>query len=100
MMFTVVGLNIWNDKENWPVRRDYICRVLGELCPDVVCLQEVLQNKEFPNQAKTIADVLGCDFYFASADPEDDPKRFGNAILSRHIIVSKDWKILLVKTLS
>jgi endonuclease/exonuclease/phosphatase family metal-dependent hydrolase len=52
--------------------------------PDVLCLQEVLQNPQLPNQARTLADSLGCNLQFASVDGPERPKRYGNAILTPH----------------
>lgn len=80
---TVVTLNIWNNKGDWPARLDLITRQLEALRPDVVMLQEVLQNPELPNQARTIADRLGfAHVHFVSVDSVGAPKRYGNAIVS------------------
>ena len=56
--FSIVSLNIWHDKSNWPNRLEYIIEKLKVLSPDVICLQEVLQNPTLPNQAKTLANLL------------------------------------------
>src|SRR3546814_122556 len=68
--------------------------MLRELRPDVIVLQEVLQHEGLPNQARTLAEALGYEYVFASVDAADGPKRFGNAILSRHPILEHDWKAL------
>lgn len=81
---TVVTLNIWNDQAEWPRRLPKIVAGLRALHPDVICLQEVLQNPALPNQARTLADSLGCQAHFTSVDDETRPKRYGNAILTRH----------------
>jgi endonuclease/exonuclease/phosphatase family metal-dependent hydrolase len=56
--------------------------------PDVLCLQEVLQNPNLRNQAETLGDSLGCHVTFASVDGPDRPKRYGNAILTPHRVVT------------
>jgi len=91
---TLVTLNLWHDKGDWPKRQRVIVRALRELQPDVVTLQEVFQHDGLPNQAMTLADALGYEYVFASVDPPDRPQRFGNAILSRHPILAHDWKAL------
>ena len=85
---TVVTLNIWNNNGDWPARLDLITTELEALRPDVVMLQEVLQNPELPNQAQTIADRLGFPHvHFVSVDSVGAPKRYGNAILSAYPFV-------------
>jgi endonuclease/exonuclease/phosphatase family metal-dependent hydrolase len=84
---TVVSLNLWHDQHEWPKRLARIVRELRALRPDVVCLQEVLQNPTLPNQAATIAESLGYALRFASVDPPDRPKRYGNAVLTPHPVL-------------
>jgi endonuclease/exonuclease/phosphatase family metal-dependent hydrolase len=91
---TLVTLNLWHDKGDWPKRQRLIVEKLRELHPDVITLQEVFQHEGLPNQARTLADALGYEYVFASVDAADKPKRFGNAILSRHPILANDWKAL------
>jgi endonuclease/exonuclease/phosphatase family metal-dependent hydrolase len=91
---TLVTLNLWHDKGDWPERQRLIIETLRELQPDVVVLQEVFQHEGLPNQARTLAGALGYEYVFASVDAADRPKRFGNAILSRHPILDHDWKAL------
>ena len=80
---TVVTLNVWHDRGDWPARLDLIEDGLGALRPDVVMLQEVLQKEGLPNQARTLADRLGLEFvHFVSVDSAGSVKRYGNAILS------------------
>jgi beta-glucosidase len=81
---TVVTLNLWNDQHDWPARLNVILAELRRLRPDVVCLQEVLQNPTLRNQAETLGDSLGCHVQFASVDGPERPKRYGNAILTPH----------------
>ncbi|MBS0478139.1 MAG: endonuclease/exonuclease/phosphatase family protein [Proteobacteria bacterium] len=82
----VVTFNIWHNAGNWPARRKLIAVALRGANPDVIALQEVLQDsaKNLPNQAETIAaDLGGYSVHFMSASPEGAPNRYGNAILSR-----------------
>lgn len=92
---SVVTLNLWHDQHDWPSRLRRIVRELRAIDPDVICLQEVLQHETLPNQAATIAESLGCRVHFTSVDPEGAPKRYGNAILTRHRIVRTGGKFLL-----
>jgi endonuclease/exonuclease/phosphatase family metal-dependent hydrolase len=85
---TVVTLNVWHDSHEWPRRLPVIVDELRRLRPDVLCLQEVLQNPELRNQAETLGDSLGCEVRFASVDPPGAAKRYGNAILTPHRIVA------------
>lgn len=84
---TVVTLNLWHDQHDWPKRLDVIVRELRRIRPDVLCLQEVLQNPNLRNQAETLGDSLGCHVQFASVDGPERPKRYGNAILTPHRVV-------------
>ena len=84
---TVVTLNLWNDQHDWPRRLDVILAELRRIRPDVVCLQEVLQNPALRNQAETLADSLGAHVQFASVDGPERPKRYGNAILTPHRVL-------------
>jgi endonuclease/exonuclease/phosphatase family metal-dependent hydrolase len=91
---TVVTLNIWHDQQDWPARFEYMTRELRGLAPDVLALQEVLQHEDLPNQAETFATALGFEVHFSSVDPEDRPRRYGNAILTPHPITARNWKAL------
>jgi endonuclease/exonuclease/phosphatase family metal-dependent hydrolase len=84
---TVVTLNLWNDQHDWPRRLDVIVAGMRRIRPDVLCLQEVLQNPVLRNQAETLGDSLGCHVQFASVDGPERPKRFGNAILTPHRVL-------------
>jgi endonuclease/exonuclease/phosphatase family metal-dependent hydrolase len=92
--FVAVTLNIWHDQENWPARMAVMKDTLRALNPDVVFLQEILQKEGLPNQAETLADSLGYSWMFVSVDPPGAPKRYGNAILTRHRIVETNEKKL------
>ena len=91
---TLVTLNLWHDKGDWPKREKLIVVRLRELRPDVIALQEVFQRDGLPNQARSLAEALGYEYVFASVDAASKPQRFGNAILSRHPILAHDWKAL------
>lgn len=80
--FSVVTLNLYHDRADWPARLPLIVAGLRALRPDVVALQEVLQDDGLPNQARTIAKALGHHAHFFSADPPARARRYGNAILS------------------
>lgn len=79
----VVTLNIWHDKQDWPHRQDLIVAELRGLAPDVIVLQEVLQDASLPNQAQVLASRLGYEYRFFSADAPTQARRYGNAILVR-----------------
>jgi endonuclease/exonuclease/phosphatase family metal-dependent hydrolase len=86
--FVAATLNIWHDQENWRARLGLMRDSLEALEPDVIFLQEVIQRDTVPNQATMLAESLGCRAFFASVDPPGAPKRYGNAILTRHAIVA------------
>lgn len=91
---SVVTLNLWHDKADWPRRQAMIVGALRTLRPDVIALQEVLQDEHLPNQAQTLAAALGYRWVFASVDPPQRPRRYGNALLTRHPILLQEWKAL------
>lgn len=93
-MLSVVTLNLWHDKADWPKRQALIVKTLKALRPDVIALQEVLQHEALPNQAQTLAAALGYRYVFASVDAPDKPRRYGNAVLTRHRILVEEWKAL------
>lgn len=86
----VVTLNLWHDKQDWPRRQDLIVRELAQRQPDVILLQEVLQDPGLVNQAQRLAERLGYQYRFFSVDPEGQAHRYGNAILTRHAIGASD----------
>lgn len=79
----VVTLNLWHDRNDWPRRQVLIVDALRRLQPDVILLQEVLQDAALPNQAESLAHQLGYSWHFVSVDPPDRVRRYGNAILTR-----------------
>jgi endonuclease/exonuclease/phosphatase family metal-dependent hydrolase len=84
---TVVTLNVWHDQHDWPKRLQVILAEMRRIRPDILCLQEVLQNPDLRNQAETLSDSLGYHLQFASVDGPDRPKRYGNAVLTPHRIL-------------
>lgn len=91
---SLVTLNLYHDKAQWPKRLPMIVAELKRLQPDAIALQEVLQHETLPNQARTIAAALGYRYVFVSTDPVDQARRYGNAILTRHPILAQHWKKL------
>ena len=77
----VVTLNLWHDKQDWPHRQEMIVAELKARSPQVIVLQEVLQDAALPNQAQVLASRLGYQYRFFSADAPDQVRRYGNAIL-------------------
>ena len=89
--FGIVTFNLYHDKADWPQRRMLIIEELRTLKPDVIVLQEVLQHEALRNQAEDLAEALDYSAYFISIDPADKPRRYGNAILTRHPLLASDW---------
>ncbi len=87
----VVTLNLYHDRAEWPRRLPLIVEGLRALDADVIALQEVLQTPELPNQADTLAAALGYRVQFVSTDPADQPRRYGNALLTRDPVLVQDW---------
>lgn len=90
----VVTLNLWHDRNDWPRRQAIIVDELRRLSPDVILLQEVLQDAALPNQARTLAEALGYDWHFVSVDPPERTRRYGNAILTREAIAQRGARAL------
>ena len=89
--FGIVTFNLYHDKADWPARRLLVIDGLRALQPDVIVLQEVLQDDGLRNQAEDLAQVLGYSAYFISIDAPDRTRRYGNAILTRHPVSARDW---------
>lgn len=90
----VVTLNLYHDKDDWPKRRVQIVEELKRLHPDAIALQEVLQDEGLTNQAEWLAAQLGYQWHFVSTDPAGQPRRYGNALLTRHPILKRGQKLL------
>lgn len=88
---SLVTLNLYHDKADWPKRLPLILAELRRLNPDVIALQEVIGRENLRNQAQSLADALGYEYAFSSVDPESQPQRYGNAILTRRPILAQHW---------
>ncbi len=78
----VLTLNIWNTSGDWRQRRMAILQVVRDAAPDVVCLQEVVED-ERGNQAGWLAEQLGgWSTAYAGEGPSRRSGLFGNAIIS------------------
>jgi endonuclease/exonuclease/phosphatase family metal-dependent hydrolase len=87
-MMRVLTLNIWNMTGPWRQRRDEIVVWLNRLEPDIVCLQEVIENPDGRNQAQWLADAAKADWHVAPGPAWRFAGGgwFGNAVLSRRPI--------------
>jgi endonuclease/exonuclease/phosphatase family metal-dependent hydrolase len=81
----VLTLNIWNLMGDWAARRQAVVAVVRDCDPDVVCLQEVVDNDR-GNQAEWLAAELGGWAMAFGGAPDSVGGRFGNAVLSRRPI--------------
>jgi endonuclease/exonuclease/phosphatase family metal-dependent hydrolase len=64
----LMTLNIWQEQGPWRARLQAIVRQVGQLAPDVLCLQEVRDvAPRVPNQAETLARALDMHDVFAVA---------------------------------
>ena len=82
----LITFNIWHNQGDWAARLPLLVAAIRAEDPDVIGLQEVLEDAAvgLPNQAQTLADALGgYSVQFVSTDPEGAPRRYGNALLSR-----------------
>ena len=76
-------LNIWNLSGPWRERRIEIVAWLRRLEPDLVCLQEVIDNPDGRNQARWLAEEVGGYHVAYGGLPLGERVLFGNAVLSR-----------------
>ena len=93
----LVTFNIWHNQGDWAARLPLLVQAIREQEPDVIALQEVLEDAAvgLPNQAVTIAGALGgYEVHFCSTDAEGAPRRYGNALLSRLPVMEQEWKKL------
>lgn len=94
---TLVTFNIWHNQGDWAARQPLLLEAIRSVDPDVIALQEVLEDAavNLPNQAATIAAALGgYEMHFVSTDAEGAPRRYGNAILSRLPVLAHDSRKL------
>ena len=92
--FTLVTLNLYHDRDDWPRRRVQIVDELRRLRPDAIALQEVLQHEKLQNQAAWLANELGYDWHFVTTDPPSQARRYGNALLTRHPVTERGETLL------
>ena len=93
----LVTFNIWHNQGDWAARLPLLVAAIRAADPDVIGLQEVLEDAAvgLPNQAQTIADALGgYSVHFVSTDAEGAPRRYGNALLSRLPVIGFDSRKL------
>lgn len=93
----LVTFNIWHNQGHWAARLPLLLAAIRAHDPDVIALQEVLEDAAvgLPNQARTIADALGgYSVAFSSTDAEGSGRRYGNALLSRLPVLAQDWRKL------
>lgn len=86
---SLVTFNLYHDKDDWPKRREQLLRQMQALRPDAIALNEVLQHEQLRNQAQWLAERLGYQVAFFSTDAEGQPRRYGNALLTRHPILAR-----------
>lgn len=87
---SVVTLNLYHDKADWPKRRMQIAEAFSRLKPDAIVLQEVIQTEATENQAEWLARQIGYAYLFVSVDPPERIQRYGNALLTPHPILLRD----------
>jgi endonuclease/exonuclease/phosphatase family metal-dependent hydrolase len=82
---TVVSWNLWWRFGPWVARQPAIAATLQRLDPDIVCLQEVWEERDGPRQADQLAAALGgYDVAHAAGLGFDlASESLGNSILSR-----------------
>lgn len=93
----LVSFNIWHNQGDWAARLPLLVAAIRAEDPDVIGLQEVLEDAavDLPNQAQTLADALGgYSVHFVSTDPDGAPRRYGNALLSRLPVTGFDSRKL------
>jgi endonuclease/exonuclease/phosphatase family metal-dependent hydrolase len=80
----VLSWNIWWKFEDYLNRQTLIFNELTKAKPDILCLQEVWEDKD-GSQAKKIADLFGYDYCYTKSFDFDEVS-FGNAIISKYPI--------------
>jgi endonuclease/exonuclease/phosphatase family metal-dependent hydrolase len=82
---TIVSWNLWWRFGPWAARQPAIAATLQRIAPDIVCLQEVWEERDGVRQAGQLAAALG-DYHVAHADGvglDFASETLGNSILSR-----------------
>lgn len=85
-MLRVLSLNLWNLSGGWRGRREEVRAWIARLGPDVVCLQEVIEDRTRRNSARWLFDnEPGYEGFAHHGVPTTvvDGITFGNAVLSR-----------------
>lgn len=86
----VLTLNLWNLAGDWRRRRSAVVSWVRRLAPDVLCLQEVIDDGAGRNTARWLAaelgDYPGVAFAGVPVPGGDGTTQFGPAILSRWAI--------------
>ncbi|KAF1015698.1 MAG: hypothetical protein GAK31_01173 [Stenotrophomonas maltophilia] len=91
---TVAALELPSrDDAQWSQRRNQVLRVLGELQPEVISVQQV-QQQQGRNPACWLASRLRYSCDFVTTDPPSQALRHGNAMLTR-LPVAEDGVTLL-----
>ena len=87
-MLRVMTLNLWNLSGGWRDRRVEVVAWLELLQPDLVCVQEVIEDAQGRNTARWLADQAAYAhvFHHGTPTPLFEGITFGNAILSRWAI--------------
>lgn len=76
-------LNIWNLMGDWSARRVEIVTWIDQLAPDIICLQEVVDDGD-RNQAVWLATAASLDYAVAyGGAPVGVGTKVGNAVISR-----------------
>ncbi len=71
-----------HDDAQWKLRREQVAQLLTDLQPDVISVQQVLQQQG-RNPACWLASRLRYSCDFVTADPPSQTLRHGNAMLTR-----------------
>ncbi|WP_285310465.1 endonuclease/exonuclease/phosphatase family protein, partial [Stenotrophomonas maltophilia group sp. Smal32] len=80
---TVAALELPSrDDAQWKLRREQVAKLLTELRPDVISVQQVLQQQG-RNPACWLASRLRYSCDFVTADPPSQPLGHGNAMVTR-----------------
>lgn len=82
---TIVSWNLWWRFGPWRARQPAIAATLQRLAPDIVCLQEVWEERDGDRQADQVAAALGGYHVAHGAGLGFDlaPESLGNSIVSR-----------------
>ncbi|HEX4247106.1 MAG TPA: endonuclease/exonuclease/phosphatase family protein [Pseudonocardia sp.] len=85
--------NVWGRFGDWAARQVGLLAELGEVTPDIVCLQESWET-ETQRQADVVGDALGLSHRAAVADWPEEGWRSGAAVLSRWPVTNSEFRRL------